>query len=116
MKRRNFVKGLTGLAAVVAAPRITYAEWPDSWERAAQWKKVADETNTFGPNDTLDTRLEKFNELTGMELRLLGPSPKGLYCLVYTDNKYTGYMDRETLMHWTAQVGLGYRLAKAQRS
>lgn len=110
MERRKFITG-TGVA--VAAVVLPMATLPAS-APSKNWRRIADETNTFGPNDTLEVRLEKFNELTRMNLRVCGPNPDGLHCFVYTDNRYTGWMDEETMMHWTAQVGLGYRLAKAQ--
>jgi hypothetical protein len=82
--------------------------------QAGYYHRVADETNTFGPDDTLEVRLCKFNELTGMDLTLSGPDRTKRRKLVYPDGRTTGLMNEETMMHWTAQVGFGYRWAKAQ--
>lgn len=130
MERRNFIAGLASATAVALPLVATAAE-----ARAGEWKRIADKTNTFGPDDTLEVRLRKFNDLTGMELTLSPPRGRKYKkvhmadkhgkelrvedqsewrSFVYADGQRTGSMDEETMMHWTAQVGYGYRLAKAQ--
>jgi hypothetical protein len=100
---------------------------------AGDWRRMADETNAFSPDDTLEVRLQRFNELTGLGLTVSEPCRHGKVTMVdkdgkplrtedrsswrrfvYPDGRTTGPMDEETMMHWTAQVGFGYRLAKAQ--
>lgn len=125
MKRRSFVKRLASVAVIAAAVKVNAAG------SSADWHRIADEANTFGPHDTVQTRLRKFNELTGAGLsfawidldgryvrtnKFYGENHGGRRCLVFQDGKGTGYMDREAFLHWTAQVGLGYRIAKAQAS
>lgn len=130
MRRRNFIAGVASMTAVALPMVMSAAD-----VRAANWRRIADETNTFGPDDTLEIRLRKFNELTGIDLTLSDPcghrykkvimagkhgkpirteDQSTWRCFVYPDGSSTGSMDEETMMHWTAQVALGYRLAKAQ--
>lgn len=123
MKRRNFVKAIAGAAAVAAIPvAISAGDNPVDWRRV-------DEANTFGPNDTIQQRLEKLRKLMGTNITLgyigvhgeyvrtdkfYGENSGGRRCLIFSDGHGTGYMDKETMMHWTAQVALGYRIATAQ--
>lgn len=76
--------------------------------------------NTFAESDSPEVRVEKFNALTGLNLRLgekwtaVGSVNSGERCLMDGDEYYTGPMNDETLMHWTAMVALGYRLRAEQ--
>lgn len=123
MRRRNFIKSAAVALAMATTVKANASAPP------ADWYKIADETNTFSSSDTIQQRLEKFNQLTGMNVSLgyigaggryvrtnkfYGEKSCGRRCLVYADGCGTGYMDRETMMHWTAQVALGYRIARAQ--
>jgi 4-amino-4-deoxy-L-arabinose transferase-like glycosyltransferase len=130
VRRRQFIAGAASMTAVVLPWAMSAVEAKASYAR-----HLANKTNTFGPDDTLEVRLQKFNELTGMGLTLSEPDgskwQKVQVCdkqgnflrvedqskwrrFVYPDGHMTGSMDEETMMHWTAQVGFGYRLAKAQ--
>jgi hypothetical protein len=96
MNRRDVIKGLAGTGLFVAvAPAVSGTP-----------------VNTFGPDDTLEVRLRKFNQLTGLRLTFSKVNRKGERSFMYPDGHSTGSMDEETMMHWTAQVGLGWRLAK----
>lgn len=80
--------------------------------------------NTFSESDTPEQRLRKFNKLTGLELRFAYLDARHQYqphdrfygrrCLMRKNGQTTGFMDKETFMHWTAQVALGYRLRMEQ--
>lgn len=104
MKRRDLIGMLGASAVAVTVPFST---------------KSAAITNTFRQEDTPEERLEKFNALIGLSLTF-GPhwltkhGKFGERCLMEGDRHFTGPMSKETFMHWTAQVALGYRIAKAQ--
>lgn len=113
MQRRDFVRGgAVGLALATIPLRV---------------KAVP--VNTFTEGDTVQQRLEKFNQLTGAGLsfgfidvrgeyvkteKFYGENSRGRRCLIFRDGHATGLMDKETFMHWTAQVALGYRMRMEQ--
>ncbi len=103
-QRRNLIKTLGAVAVVSSIPRVS---------------KGATVENSFHQDDTAEQRLHKFNNLTGLSLTFgahwrTGHSTFGERCLMDGDKHFTGPMNEETFMHWSAQVALGYRIAKAQ--
>lgn len=134
------------MAVVAATVKVNASGLP------SDWKRLADEANTFTQEDTLAQRIEKLNALMGTKLTLhLDQMPKitrenpvwrkeyeatymnypstnifdhdqedgGMgdagWRVSLRDGKWhTGSMRLKEMFHWTAQIGLGYRIAKAQ--
>lgn len=123
MQRRNFIKGIAGAMVITSIPVAVSAS-----DDSVDWQQV-DNVNTFNPDDTIHQRLEKLRKLMGTNITLgyigvhgeyvrtdkfYGENNGGRRCLIFSDGHGTGYMDKETMLHWTAQVALGYRIATAR--